>query len=67
MGFIKNLIGLTIAETACNAINSKISKRKREQEQENLETLSKLKELYDSGAITKKEYEKKKKEILSRH
>ena len=67
MGFIKNLIGLTIAETACNAINSKINKKKRAQEQENLETLSKLKELYDSGAITKKEYKKKKKEILSRH
>ena len=67
MGFLKNLIGLTIAETACNAINTKINKRKKEQEQANLETLAKLKELYDNGAITKKEYEKKKKEILARH
>ena len=65
MGFIKELIGLAIAETACDAINSKIRERKRAKEKENLETLAKLKELYDSGAITKKEYEKKKKEILS--
>ena len=66
MGFIKDLIGLAIAETACNAINSKITEKKKLQEQENIETLAKLKELCDSGAITKKEYERKKKEILSR-
>ena len=66
MGLLNKLIGLTVATTACNAISAKINKRRQAEEQNNLENLAKLKELYDSGAITKREYKKKKKEILSR-
>ena len=66
MGFLSKLIGSAVAYTTCNAVNTKISKQKESQKRAQLETLEHLKYLYDSGAITKKEYERKKKEILSR-
>ena len=65
MGFIKDLIGLTIVGTASKVIDSKLTKRKIKNNEKKLECLEKLKELYDAGIITKKEYERKKKEILS--
>ena len=59
MGFLKNLITLTITETACNAINSKTKKKKDKEKEKNLEKLEKLKQLYDIGTITEKEGEMK--------
>ena len=67
MGLLGKIIGLTIAGTACNAVSSKISNKKAEREKQNFESLARLKELYDSGAITKKEYKRKKQEILARN
>lgn len=70
MGFIKDLIGLTITETACGLISSKLSagaqKRRLELEEKSMEELKLLKELYDSGAISEREYKKKKKELMRR-
>ena len=66
MGLISKLIGGAIAYSACNSAVSKANKQKETQKHAQLETLEHLKYLYDSGAITKKEYERKKKEILSR-
>ena len=67
MGFFKKIIGLRIAETACNAVNSKINTKKAEREKKRLEALEQLKKLYDTGAITEKEYKRKKKELLAKY
>lgn len=42
----------------------KAKKAKQQAETSNLENIAKLKELFDSGAITKEEFEKKKEELL---
>ena len=67
MGLFGKIIGLTIAGTACNAVSSKMGNKRAEREKQNFESLAKLKELYDSGAITEKEYKRKKQEILTRY
>lgn len=70
MGFFKELLGLTIAETASDVILCKLSegaqKRQLEKEEKSMEELMLLKELYDSGAITEREYKKKKKALMRR-
>lgn len=65
MGFFSKLIGGALAYSACNAVTNKANKQKESQKRDMLETLEHLKYLYDTGAITEKEYERKKKEILS--
>lgn len=68
MGIIKDLIGLTVAESAAKIVDAAISpiidKHQKKKEKEKLALLKELKELYDSGAITEKEYNKKKKKIM---
>lgn len=64
MGFFKNLINLTIVETVCNTINSNLKKKRNDEKKKDIEKMEKLKELYDSGAITEKEYKKMKKNFL---
>lgn len=71
MGIFGKIIGLAIAETANTAVRSGVENRnkdrKAKRDKQNFEALESLKALYDSGAITKKEYQKKKKEILARY
>ena len=71
MGFFGKIIGCAIAETANTVVKSGMEERKKDKkikrEQQNFDSLETLKALYDSKAITKKEYQKKKKEILSRY
>lgn len=77
MGFLKDLIGLMLAgavsnvasnacDAASNALKTKLNKKQNQNDSEKFEMLKKLKELYDSGAITQREFNKKKKEILRR-
>ena len=66
MGFFKDLITLTVLETAHDVIKSTTDKLGAKQDAHDIENLEKLKALYDSGAISKREYEKKKKQILKR-
>ena len=66
MSLIKDLIGLTIAETASEAIKTKLEKWSVDSDKKNLDAIEKLKALYDSGAITEREYKKKKKELLKK-
>jgi len=66
VGFLTDLIKLTALETAHDIIKSKTDASKLKHDEKDLENLEKLKKLYDSGAITEKEYNKKKKEILKR-
>ena len=66
MGFLKDLIKLTVLETAHDVIKTTTDKLSTKRDSKDIENLEKLKELYDSGAISKKEYERKKKQILKR-
>ncbi len=66
MGFIKDLITLTVLETAHDVIKTATDKFGTKHDSKDIENLEKLKELYDSGAISKKEYERKKNQILKR-
>ena len=66
MGFIRDLITLTIVETAQDVIKTATDKLGTKHDSKDIENLEKLKELYDSGAISQKEYERKKKQILRR-
>ena len=73
MAFLSKIIGLKFAETACDAVVSKLDdmKAKREvieaeREARDLENLEKLKKLYDAGVITKREYKRKKRELMNK-
>ena len=63
MGIIKTLLGEKLVETAAKIVDSKISSNEHELKKQ-FKSLEKLKELYDAGIITEKEYNKKKKQIL---
>ncbi len=70
MGFFKDLTsltGLTIVQTACKSVSSKIKDWETKRKKEQLEALNKLKELYDAGTITEREYKKMKKEIMKKY
>ena len=71
MGFFGKIIGCAVVETANTVFKTEMEERKKDKklkrEQQNYESLETLKALYDSRAITKKEYQRKKKEILSRY
>ena len=66
MGYLKDMITLKVLETAHDVIKPITDKLNAKHDARDLENLEKLKELYDSGAISKKEYERKKKQILGK-
>ena len=63
MGFLKALLGEKLVDTAAEIVHNKINSNDHELKKQ-FKSLEKLKELYDAGIITEKEYNQKKKQIL---
>ena len=57
-------LGEKLIESAANIVDKKLNSSENELKKQ-LRSLEQLKKLYDSGAITEKEYNKKKKQILN--